>query len=150
MSDALKLENQLCHRFYAVSNAFTRAYRPLLSALDITYPQYVVMMALWEHDGIPIAQLLEKTRIDGGAMSLMLKKLEAKGYIQVRPHEKDKRSRCVYLTDTGMHAKETAEPIPQQMLCKVDGLSRDEANMLIHLIDKLSDSLDGAICQVTR
>ncbi|MEL7442746.1 MAG: MarR family transcriptional regulator, partial [Pseudomonadota bacterium] len=52
MSELLKLENQLCHRFYTLSNAFTRAYRPLLKALDITYPQYVTLMALWEHDGI--------------------------------------------------------------------------------------------------
>ena len=52
MSELLKLENQLCHRFYTLSNAFTRAYRPLLKALDITYPQYVTLMALWEDDGI--------------------------------------------------------------------------------------------------
>lgn len=80
MSELLKLENQLCHRFYTLSNAFTRAYRPLLKTLDITYPQYVTLMALWENDDITIANLLEVTDIDGGAMSLILKKLEAKGF----------------------------------------------------------------------
>ena len=69
MSELLKLENQLCHRFYTLSNAFTRAYRPLLKALDITYPQYVTLMALWETDHITIAELLDRTAIDGGAMS---------------------------------------------------------------------------------
>ncbi len=80
MSELLKLENQLCHRFYTLSNAFTRAYRPLLKALDITYPQYVTLMALWETDDITIAELLEKTVIDGGAMSLILKKLKKRAF----------------------------------------------------------------------
>ena len=74
--DTLKLESQLCHRFYTLSNAFTRAYRPMLKSLDITYPQYVVMMALWEQSNVTIAELLDKTVIDGGAMTLILKKLE--------------------------------------------------------------------------
>ena len=137
MSEALKLENQLCHRFYTLSNAFTRAYRPLLAALDITYPQYVVMMALWEQDDVTIAGLLNKTLIDGGAMSLILKKLEQKGLLTVKQDEKDKRVKKVLLTEAGRAAKTTAEAVPAQMLCKFQGMTADEARQLVILIDKL-------------
>ncbi len=137
MSEALKLENQLCHRFYTLSNAFTRAYRPLLAALDITYPQYVVMMALWEQDDVTIAGLLNKTLIDGGAMSLILKKLEQKGLLTVKQDEKDKRVKKVLLTEAGRTAKTTAEAVPAQMLCKFQGMTADEARQLVILIDKL-------------
>ena len=137
MSELLKLENQLCHRFYTLSNAFTRAYRPLLDALDITYPQYVTLMALWEQSGITIAELLEKTMIDGGAMSLILKKLEAKGFLHISKDEQDKRVKRVLLSEKGKAAKIEAEAIPQQMLCKLDGMSHDESKQLVHLLDKL-------------
>lgn len=137
MSELLKLENQLCHRFYTLSNAFTRAYRPLLKTLDITYPQYVTLMALWENDGMTIAELLARTAIDGGAMSLMLKKLESKGFLQVIKDEHDKRAKRVMLTERGKEAKATAEHVPQQMLCKLQGMTAEESYQLKSLLDKL-------------
>ncbi|WP_414829919.1 MarR family winged helix-turn-helix transcriptional regulator [Alteromonas sp. H39] len=146
MSDALKLENQLCHRFYTVSNAFSRAYRPLLKSLDITYPQYVVMMALWEQDDITISELLRRTRIDGGAMTLILRKLQDKGYLALIADKHDKRSRRVTLTKTGADAKAHAKNIPHQMVCNLNTLTADEAIQLRDLIDKLSDCLDKPVC----
>ncbi|WP_025256397.1 MarR family transcriptional regulator [Alteromonas sp. ALT199] len=137
MSELLKLENQLCHRFYTLSNAFTRAYRPLLKALDITYPQYVTLMALWETDDITIAELLDKTVIDGGAMSLILKKLEEKGFLVVTKDESDKRVKRVQLTKMGKEQKVIAEDVPAQMLCKLNGMSAEESRTLKHLLDKL-------------
>ncbi|RDV28173.1 MarR family transcriptional regulator [Alteromonas aestuariivivens] len=146
MNDNLKLQNQLCHRFYTVSNAFSRAYRPLLSQLGITYPQYVVMMALWEQDGIAINELLKRTHIDGGAMSLILKKLQAKGLISVIEGKKDKRSRYVYLSEAGAEAREQAADIPQQMRCQFEKLNSEEIKQLYTLIDKLSDNLQEILC----
>ena len=137
MSELLKLENQLCHRFYTLSNAFTRAYRPLLKTLDITYPQYVTLMALWENDDITIANLLEVTDIDGGAMSLILKKLEAKGFLTVIKDDNDKRVRRVKLTTEGIAKKAVAEDVPTQMLCKLQGMTKEESHMLRDLLDKL-------------
>ncbi|BCO17941.1 MarR family transcriptional regulator [Alteromonas sp. McT4-15] len=137
MSELLKLENQLCHRFYTLSNAFTRAYRPLLKTLDITYPQYVTLMALWENDDITIANLLEVTDIDGGAMSLILKKLEAKGFLTVIKDDNDKRVRRVKLTTEGIAKKAVAEEVPTQMLCKLQGMTKEESHMLRDLLDKL-------------
>ena len=144
MSEALKLENQLCHRFYTVSNAMTRAYRPLLRGLDVTYPQYLVMMALWEEQGVTILNLIEKTRIDGGALSLILKKLQAKNLVTVNVGEQDKRTRYIHLTAAGVAAKQQAECIPEQMLCKVSALNEQELAQLISLIDKLSAGLKNA------
>ena len=136
MSELLKLENQLCHRFYTLSNAFTRAYRPLLKALDITYPQYVTLMALWETDDVTIAELLDKTVIDGGAMSLILKKLEEKGFLVVIKDESDKRAKRVQLTKMGKEQKAVAEEVPAQMLCKFNGMSTEESRSLKHLLVK--------------
>lgn len=137
MPDTLKLERQLCHRFYTLSNAFTRSYRPLLKQLDITYPQYVVMMALWECDGITIHELLDKTMIDGGAMTLILKKLANKGFLQVIKDPMDKRVRRVYLCDKGKAAKTQAKEIPTQMLCKLNAMTQQDAKNLASLLDKL-------------
>ncbi len=144
MSEFLKLENQLCHRFYTLSNAFTRAYRPLLKALDITYPQYVTLMALWETDGITIAELLERTAIDGGAMSLILKKLEDKKFLTVTKDETDKRVKRVKLTKVGKEKKQLAEDVPAQMLCKLNGMSTEESRTLKMLLDKLGGCFANA------
>lgn len=142
MFDTLKLENQLCHRFYLLSNAFTRTYRPLLEKLDITYPQYIALMALWEKDEITIADLLEKTGIDGGAMSLILKKLTHKGYLNIQKSNEDKRVKLVRLTDTGKAIKAEAKAIPEEMLCKLKCMSLEEAEQLINLLDKLKGCFD--------
>ena len=140
-SDALKLENQICHRFYAISNAFARTYRPFLDDLDMTYPQYLIMMALWEKDNVTINELLAVTLIDGGAMSLILKKLDAKNYIQVIPAKNDKRVRYVHLTENGQHLKLRAHDIPARMACKINSLSKTECDQMIMLIDKLKGDL---------
>lgn len=141
MSDSLKLENQLCHRFYLLSNAFTRAYRPMLEALDLTYSQYLVLMALWEVDDITIAMLLERTGIDGGAMSPILKRLTQKAYIDIRKDEQDKRVKLVTLTEQGRALKQQAAAIPTQMLCKLDNMALTEAKALIEQLDKLKQCL---------
>ena len=141
MSDSLKLENQLCHRFYLLSNAFTRAYRPLLDKLDITYPQYIVLMALWEVDAVTIAALTHKTGIDAGAMTLMLKKLTQKELIDVLKDEKDKRVKHVHLTDKGKALKQQAEEIPKQMLCKFSDIDVKDLQQHIEFLDKLNAHL---------
>ncbi|AXR05546.1 MarR family winged helix-turn-helix transcriptional regulator [Salinimonas sediminis] len=147
MNDDLMLKNQLCHRFYTVSNAFSRAYRPLLAKLDITYPQYVVLMSLWENEGITISDLVEHTQIDSGAMSLILKKLTSKGFLTVSQAQDDKRVKIVSLTAYGRKMRATASNIPQQMRCDIAALSDSQARTLIELIDKLSSGLQRSLCQ---
>ena len=140
--DPLLLRNQLCHRFYMVSNAFTRAYRPALEALDLTYPQYVVMMALWEKDGITVKDLLNITQIDGGAMSLMLKKLAQKELIVLSPSEEDKRVKHILLTDKAQKLKEHAVEVPNSLKCKLNHMSPSELSELMTLLDKLQQGIE--------
>jgi len=135
--DLLKLDNQLCHRFYSVSNAFTRAYRPLLQKMDITYPQYLVLLVLWEHKLLTISELVEKSRIDPGGLTLILKKLEQKGYVHIQPSEQDKRVKQVVLTTKGKVAKADAVAIPKELLCQIKNLDMNELQLLSGLIDKL-------------
>ncbi|NQZ30470.1 MAG: MarR family transcriptional regulator [Oceanospirillaceae bacterium] len=140
-SDQLLLSNQICHRAYVLSNAITRAYRPLLNALDITYPQYVVMMALWEQDEIEINQLLKKTLIDAGAMSLILKKLQAKSLLSLTASEADKRIKVVVLTDKGHNLKVLALEIPAKIKSCAPSLTQAEINTFKALADKLNSDL---------
>ncbi|MCV2884504.1 MarR family transcriptional regulator [Aestuariibacter sp. AA17] len=147
----LSLDNQLCHRLYLASNRITRAYRPLLTALDLTYPQYVVMMALWEQDHISIASLLTKTGIDPGAMTLILKKVEEKGLIEIQKSETDKRSKFVFLSESGSKLADQAKHIPEQLTCQFDDVDRTAFNQLIALLDTLNTSLaeseEGLACK---
>jgi len=140
-SDHLLLDAQICHRVYVLSNAITRAYRPLLKDLDVTYPQYVVMMALWEQDDIVINQLLEKTLIDAGAMSLILKKLQVKSLLTLHGSDIDKRIKVVQLTAQGKRLKELAIDIPAKIKCKVSSLTGEEMSEFMRLTDKLNSDL---------
>ena len=113
--DQLKLKNQLCHRLYMASNSIVRAYREPLNELDITYPQYVVMMALWEQDEVTIAELVRQTAIDGGAMTQILKKMTDKWLLEIIKDDQDKRQRFVKLTPKGQSLKLKAVDIPTKI-----------------------------------
>ncbi|MBA6351080.1 MULTISPECIES: MarR family winged helix-turn-helix transcriptional regulator [unclassified Colwellia] len=139
--DQLKLKNQLCHRLYMASNSIVRAYREPLSELNITYPQYVVMMALWEHDKITIAELLDKTMIDGGAMTQILKKMVDKGLLEIIKDDNDKRKRLVQLTQQGQELKIKAASIPNTISCKFTHINSTQASQLMELLDLVVNDL---------
>jgi DNA-binding MarR family transcriptional regulator len=139
--DQLKLENQLCHRLYMASNSIARAYREPLAELNITYPQYVVMMALWEQDEITIAELLAKTAIDGGAMTQILKKMADKSLLEIIKDEHDKRKRLVQLTAEGQALKKKAANIPKQIKCNFTSIDSGQVAQLMQLLDLVVDDL---------
>ncbi|PAU86980.1 MarR family transcriptional regulator [Pseudomonas sp. WN033] len=113
----LHLRNQICLALYSAGNALSRAYRPLLEPLDLTYPQYLVMLALWEEDGVSVTAICERTRLDTGTVTPLLKRLEAKGLLlRVRSAE-DERRRVISLTDSGRALQARAEDIPLRMAC---------------------------------
>ncbi|WDE10158.1 MarR family winged helix-turn-helix transcriptional regulator [Thalassomonas haliotis] len=141
--DQLKLDNQLCHRLYMASNGLIRAYRPLLEALNLTYPQYVVMMALWEQDGISIQRLLAKTVIDGGAMSLILKKMKEKDLLSITQSEEDKRKKLLHLLPAGKALKITAAEVPTKIRCAFPNIAPDEVQILNRLLDKVCLDLNA-------
>lgn len=139
--EQLKLSNQICHRYYVASNAITRAYRPLLEPLELTYPQYVVMMALWEQDQIDVKALKQKTQVDGGALTLILKKLEAKGKIRLQVSELDRRNKFVCLTDSGRQLQQQAAQIPTKLMCQVPDFSAEDLQLLRSLTDRIIGGL---------
>ncbi len=141
MKPQLALSNQICHRFYIATNAITRAYKPYLKQLDITYPQYLVLMALWQQDDIEVGQIQQQTKIDSGALTLILKKLVQKGLLQLSSSKQDKRVKLVKLTEAGTKMEAKAESIPKQLRCQFPELSDSEINQLTTLLDKLNSSL---------
>ncbi|WP_027696632.1 MarR family winged helix-turn-helix transcriptional regulator [Vibrio litoralis] len=138
----LKLDNQICHRLYMASNGLTRTYRDSLADLNLTYPQYVVMMALWEKDGISITALLEKTSIDGSAMTQILKKMGDKQLLNIVKDEQDKRKRVVKLTGEGQKLQSKAAKIPEHIRCQFPSLDDGEAQLLVQLLDKVIKDLN--------
>ena len=139
-SHKLKLENQICHSLYSASNALVRAYRPLLDKLDLTYPQYLVMLALWDEDGVMIKRLVERTRFDAGTLTPLLKRLSDKDLLTIEKSIEDSRQRVVLLTGKGKNLLKAAENVPDSLMCRID-MSRDEALALKSLCETLFESL---------
>ena len=104
----LRLDTQLCFALYGAAHAFTRAYKPLLSPLGLTYPQYVVMMALWEEDDLSVKTLGEKVGLDSGTLSPLLKRLEQINYVSRRRDAADERVVFITLTAEGRALKARA------------------------------------------
>ena len=131
----LKLENQLCHRLYMASNSIIRAYREPLSQLNLTYPQYLVMLALWETDHVTIAELTQKTSIDSGAMTQILKKMAEKELLLVIKDKDDRRKRFVMLSRSGKEMQEEASQIPEKIKCQFSSISPEQLTTLMSLLD---------------
>ncbi len=108
----MKLDNFLCFAIYSANHAFTRVYKPLLDALDLTYPQYLVMVVLWEKDDQTVGSLGEKLFLESSTLTPMLKRLEAMGYIARVRDKTDERQVRVRLTGTGKALKEKASGVP--------------------------------------
>ena len=136
----LKLKNQLCHPLYSASNALIRVYDPILKDLDLTYPQYLVMLSLWEEDEVNISRLSETTFFDSGSLTPLLKRLEDKGFIIIAAGREDKRQKLISLSRKGEKLKAEAKKIPELMLCQIN-LSGDEFRTLKKLLDKLKTNL---------
>lgn len=132
----LKLENQICFRVYRLNRAITNHYRPFLNELDLTYPQYLVMMALWEKDGIPVNSLSEILKLDTGTLSPLLKRLEATGYIHRKRSKEDERTVIIKLTKVGAGLQKKAIEIPHEMANCLD-LLEEEYLSLRETLDSL-------------
>lgn len=105
LENDLRLDKQLCFALYGAAHAFTRAYKPLLSPLGLTYPQYLVMMALWEEDDLSVKALGEKVGLDSGTLSPLLKRLEQMHYVSRRRDAADERVVFITLTADGRALK---------------------------------------------
>lgn len=115
MKEILKLENQLCFPLYALSRKITKMYQPFLVKLGITYPQYLVMLVLWEKETVSVNQLGKYLLLDSGTLTPLLKRLEKNKLINRVRSDKDERVVMLSLTKTGKKMEEQAEKIPQQL-----------------------------------
>ena len=111
----LLLENQLCFPIYATSRMITRLYQPLLDVIDLTYPQYLVMLVMWEQDHLSIGQLGNKLFLNTNTLTPLVKKMEQKGLIVKRRSTSDERTVNVSLTDSGRLLKQKALDIPEKL-----------------------------------
>lgn len=129
MTTHLRLQDQVCHSLYSATNALVRAYRPLLEPLGLTYPQYLVMLSLWEQDGVGVGALGAHTRLDGGTLTPLLKRLEEKGLVRRERSGEDERRRVITLTDAGRRLRQRAEQVPAQLAGRIDMTAEDAARL---------------------
>ncbi len=144
MNDAfLRLDNQLCFLFYSLSRAITRMYAPLLAELGLTYPQYLVLLVLWETDNVEVNHITELLAMDTGTVSPMLKRLENAGFVKRERSADDERKVIVSLTGKGSALKSGAAKVPAELFCKT-GFTMDEygdmKKRLTHLIKKMREN----------
>ena len=145
-SPQLQLSNQICFPIYSVSRLITKAYKPYLEVLGVTYPQYLVLMVLWENDSLTVNQITEKLLLNTNTLSPLLKRMETMELLQRNRSSKDERSVIIWLTDKGKQLKIQAMPIPEKLINTLlkDNVSMDDViqvkDMLCDWIRILSDN----------
>jgi DNA-binding MarR family transcriptional regulator len=136
----LRLDRQLCFALYASSHAMTRLYKPLLDPLGLTYPQYLVMLVLWESDGLSVSQLGDRLHLDSGTLTPLLKRLESVGLVQRLRDVADERRVLLHLTREGRALKRRAVAVPAAVACAA-GCPLDEIQQLTSRLQQLRDQL---------
>jgi MarR family transcriptional regulator, organic hydroperoxide resistance regulator len=137
----LRLDNQICFAVYSASHAFNRIYKPLLDRLGLTYPQYLVMLVLWEGDGVAVKAIGERLHLDSGTLTPLLKRLDQAGLVKRTRSSEDERQVLIDLTSAGQALKEKARAVPPSILaasqCSVAELTamKDE---IVALRDRLN------------
>jgi DNA-binding MarR family transcriptional regulator len=141
--DPLHLDEQLCFALYSASRAVTRAYAPLLRPLGLTYPQYLVLLVLWERDGASVGQLGERLALDSGTLTPLLQRLEHQGLVERRRGDDDERVVRIHLTPAGRALRGKARKIPMELACRAGyDLASDAAtDRSMHDLARLRDEL---------
>ncbi len=127
MESNLKLEKQLCFKIYSAERRITKLYRGLLDEIGVTYPQYLVLLVLWEKDSISVKELGEKLFLDSGTLTPMLKRMEANQLLTRSRSKEDERSVVIALTSRGKELYKKAECIPTRLL---ENISMDEEELM--------------------
>ncbi|MEU2426108.1 MarR family transcriptional regulator [Streptomyces sp. NPDC007851] len=139
----LRLDRQICFSLHAASRAFNGVYRVILKDLGLTYPQYLVMLVLWEEGDLPVKKLGEHLRLDSGTLSPLLKRLETAGLVHRERSTRDERSVEVRLTEAGSALREQALQVPRRIVAAT-GFDVDEIRDLKARLDQLTGTLDAA------
>ncbi|MER2063655.1 MAG: MarR family transcriptional regulator [Alkalibacterium sp.] len=140
MNNILKLSNQLCFPLYAATRQITKLYRPLLEKLEVTYPQYLVLLVLFEEESVTVKALGERLYLDSGTLTPMLKRMEEHGLVERKRSSKDERVVEVSLTEKGRGLEKKAEEIPNKFSKEIH-LELDEFEELKRLLTKILDQV---------
>lgn len=145
----LPSEEWLCRALYTASRAMTARYRPALARLGLTYPQYLVMTALWEHGPSNVGGIGERLKLDSSTLSPLLKRLDGMGLVSRSRDSQDERTVNVGLTPRGQHLRAIAVDIPRE-ICAATGMSATELAVLVTQLSELTDELErsatSAVC----
>ncbi|MBQ9065819.1 MAG: MarR family transcriptional regulator [Blautia sp.] len=137
----LKLENQLCFPLYACARKVTSLYTPYFKPMGLTYTQYIVMLVLWEEDGVTVGELCRRLYLDNGTITPLLKKLEGQGYLERKRSKEDERVVTVSLTEKGRELQQMAVSVPEKVGSCVK-LNPEEAQTLYKLLYKVIEGMD--------
>lgn len=143
--EQLKLENQICFPVYAASRLIIREYQPYLDRLKITYPQYLVLMVLWEEDSLPVNDIAKKLILNTNTITPLLKRMEQQGLINRKRSEKDERKVFVQLTEKGKRLQEKASQIPEELVKRLSD-SKLKSDDLV----KLKKNLNAVISFLSK
>lgn len=145
-ADALRLDQQVCFPLYAAAHLVTRAYRPLLAPLGLTYPQYLVMLVLWEQAPLSVGELGQRLLLDSGTLTPLLKRLQTAGLIRRQRCSNDERRVWIDLTPTGQQLQAQASNVPAQ-LCSGLGIDSQQLVGLRRVLQQLVNDLSLATGQ---
>ncbi|MFC8274112.1 MarR family winged helix-turn-helix transcriptional regulator [Streptomyces sp. NPDC057271] len=140
--DFLRLDQQICFSLHAATRAFNGVYRAALKDLGLTYPQYLVMLVLWEHGELPVKRIGEHLRLDSGTLSPLLKRLEAAGYVERRRSAEDERSVTARPTEAGTALREKALAVPRR-IAAATGMELEEMRAMRARLNELALRLDN-------
>ena len=128
-ADPLLLDNQLCYALYAAAHRMTKSYRPVLERLGLTYPQYLVLLVLWEQDGVTVSEIGRRLRLDSGTLTPVLKRLESAGFLLRTRRQSDEREVEIALTPAGAALRSEAVSVRESVMCQLE-LSEPEIRAL--------------------
>jgi DNA-binding MarR family transcriptional regulator len=141
-TDPLLLDNQLCYALYAAAHRMTKSYRPLLERLGLTYPQYLVLLVLWEQDGVTVSEIGRRLRLDSGTLTPVLKRLESAGFLVRTRRQSDEREVEIALTPQGAALRAEAVTVRESVMCQLE-LSEPEIQALRKDLGTLIERLNG-------
>jgi MarR family transcriptional regulator, organic hydroperoxide resistance regulator len=141
--ELLRLDHQICFSLHAASRAFGSLYRDVLRDVGLTYPQYLVMLVLWERGDLPVKAIGEHLRLDSGTLSPLLKRLESTGLVRRERSTADERSVTIHLTEAGTALRARAAPVPRR-ISAATGLDLEEMRDLQARLQRLTAALDAA------
>lgn len=140
-NDPLLLDNQLCYALYAAAHRMTKSYRPLLERLGVTYPQYLVLLVLWENEGLTVSDIGRRLRLDSGTLTPVLKRLETGGLLLRSRRQSDEREVEISLTPHGRNLRAEAVKVRETVMCQLD-LTEPEIRAMRADLNRLIENLN--------